>query len=138
MAASRTVSAQLGWTEGKTLLLGMNPGPWGMAQSGVPFGSTEIAKNQLQIKHTNLLPEKCSPKTTYRWTRFNTSRNLWSTIMVIMFDHYGDGSRYSPTSLWSITFHCYCWVRVVKILTPDNLPTSVMKLSSMLVNTYSR
>ena len=28
----------------KTLLLGMNPGPYGMAQCGVPFGATNIAK----------------------------------------------------------------------------------------------
>ncbi|GIR75986.1 MAG: hypothetical protein CM15mP78_06850 [Candidatus Poseidoniales archaeon] len=27
-----------------TLLLGMNPGPWGMAQTGVPFGATQVAK----------------------------------------------------------------------------------------------
>ena len=33
----------------KTLMLGMNPGPWGMAQTGIPFGSTNIAKKQLQI-----------------------------------------------------------------------------------------
>jgi len=25
----------------KILLLGMNPGPWGMAQTGVPFGEVE-------------------------------------------------------------------------------------------------
>ena len=47
----------------KTLLLGMNPGPWGMAQSGVPFGSTEIAKNQLQIKPYKLTtPKNAHPK----------------------------------------------------------------------------
>ena len=37
--------------DAKTLLLGMNPGPWGMAQSGIPFGATDMAKenwNQIQ------------------------------------------------------------------------------------------
>ena len=33
----------------KTLLLGMNPGPYGMAQCGIPFGATEIARDFLNI-----------------------------------------------------------------------------------------
>lgn len=33
----------------RTLLLGMNPGPYGMAQCGVPFGATKIAKEFLKI-----------------------------------------------------------------------------------------
>ncbi len=32
-----------------TLLLGMNPGPYGMAQCGVPFGATHIARDFLNI-----------------------------------------------------------------------------------------
>ena len=32
-----------------TLLLGMNPGPYGMAQCGVPFGATDIARDFLNI-----------------------------------------------------------------------------------------
>ena len=32
-----------------TLMLGMNPGPWGMAQSGVPFGATGIVRDELRI-----------------------------------------------------------------------------------------
>ena len=42
----------------KTLLLGMNPGPYGMAQCGVPFGATEIAKNFLNIKEFLLTFQK--------------------------------------------------------------------------------
>ena len=33
----------------KTLMLGMNPGPYGMAQCGVPFGATHIARDFLKI-----------------------------------------------------------------------------------------
>ena len=31
----------------KVLFLGMNPGPWGMAQTGVPFGQVNLAKEFL-------------------------------------------------------------------------------------------
>lgn len=33
----------------KVMLVGMNPGPWGMAQTGVPFGEVEAVKDFLQM-----------------------------------------------------------------------------------------
>ncbi len=33
----------------RTLLLGMNPGPWGMAQTGVPFGEIHAVRDFLQV-----------------------------------------------------------------------------------------
>jgi single-strand selective monofunctional uracil DNA glycosylase len=35
---------------GQTLLLGMNPGPWGMAQTGVPFGTVSRVRDWLGIE----------------------------------------------------------------------------------------
>lgn len=35
--------------QNKALLLGMNPGPWGMAQTGVPFGSVKMVRDWLGI-----------------------------------------------------------------------------------------
>ncbi len=46
----------------KTLLLGMNPGPYGMAQCGVPFGATKIAKDFLKITGEVYDPEGRHPK----------------------------------------------------------------------------
>lgn len=34
----------------KTLLLGMNPGPYGMAQTGVPFGEVSVARDWLGLE----------------------------------------------------------------------------------------
>jgi len=34
----------------EVLLLGMNPGPWGMAQTGVPFGDVAMVRNWLGIE----------------------------------------------------------------------------------------
>ncbi|MFW6368795.1 MAG: single-stranded DNA-binding protein, partial [Spirochaetota bacterium] len=33
----------------RTLFVGMNPGPWGMAQTGVPFGEVSIVKDWLGL-----------------------------------------------------------------------------------------
>ncbi|CAH1773450.1 unnamed protein product [Owenia fusiformis] len=36
-------------TEKQILLLGMNPGPWGMSQNGVPFGEGDIVRDWLKV-----------------------------------------------------------------------------------------
>jgi len=46
----------------KTVLVGMNPGPWGMAQTGVPFGEISAVKNWLGIEAEIHTPENCHPK----------------------------------------------------------------------------
>ncbi|TWT42534.1 uracil-DNA glycosylase family protein [Botrimarina hoheduenensis] len=42
----------------RVLLLGMNPGPWGMAQTGVPFGEVAIARDWLGCQ----AKVKCPPQ----------------------------------------------------------------------------
>ena len=50
----------LRYSEGKkrVVFLGMNPGPYGMAQTGVPFGEVEAVKNFLGIKDLTINPPK--------------------------------------------------------------------------------
>jgi single-strand selective monofunctional uracil DNA glycosylase len=47
---------------GRTLLLGMNPGPWGMAQTGVPFGEIESVRDWLGIEAKVEQPKESHPK----------------------------------------------------------------------------
>ncbi len=42
--------ARYGNRIGRVLLLGMNPGPWGMAQTGVPFGDGVLVREWLGIE----------------------------------------------------------------------------------------
>jgi single-strand selective monofunctional uracil DNA glycosylase len=46
----------------KIIFLGMNPGPWGMAQTGVPFGEIDAVKNWLNIDATVEKPPQEHPK----------------------------------------------------------------------------
>jgi single-strand selective monofunctional uracil DNA glycosylase len=46
----------------KTLLLGMNPGPFGMAQTGVPFGEVASVRDWLQISGSIARPLVEHPK----------------------------------------------------------------------------
>jgi single-strand selective monofunctional uracil DNA glycosylase len=46
----------------RVLLLGMNPGPWGMAQTGVPFGEVAAVREYLQIEAPIAKPPVEHPK----------------------------------------------------------------------------
>jgi len=45
----------------RVLFLGMNPGPWGMAQVGVPFGEVSVVRDWLGITGTVTAPAKAHP-----------------------------------------------------------------------------
>lgn len=46
----------------KVLFVGMNPGPFGMAQTGVPFGEVSLVKDWLKIKAKVKKPKSEHPK----------------------------------------------------------------------------
>ncbi len=56
--------ARYGQGRKKTLLLGMNPGPFGMAQTGVPFGAVPIVRDWLDIEAPVGRPPHEHPKRT--------------------------------------------------------------------------
>jgi single-strand selective monofunctional uracil DNA glycosylase len=46
----------------EVILLGMNPGPWGMAQTGVPFGEIRTVKEWLRIEAPVGTPSRIHPR----------------------------------------------------------------------------
>ena len=46
----------------EVLLLGMNPGPWGMVQTGIPFGEISAVRDWMRIPPHQGMPEKFHPK----------------------------------------------------------------------------
>ena len=44
------------------VMLGMNPGPWGMAQTGIPFGEVNVVRDWLKIDATIAKPLAQHPK----------------------------------------------------------------------------
>lgn len=52
------------WGEGRkrVLFLGMNPGPFGMVQTGVPFGEVAVVRGWLRLAGTVTAPAGCHPK----------------------------------------------------------------------------
>jgi single-strand selective monofunctional uracil DNA glycosylase len=55
-------AARYGRPPKEVLLVGMNPGPWGMAQTGVPFGEVRAVKEWLGIEGPVGQPPKIHPR----------------------------------------------------------------------------
>ena len=69
----------------EVVLLGMNPGPWGMAQTGIPFGEVSAVKTWLQIDTSVGAPHSIHPKRPvlgFECQRSEVSgRRLWGWAM---------------------------------------------------------
>ena len=60
--AHRAYLDRYGGLGAKVLLLGMNPGPWGMSQTGVPFGDVVMARGWLGLETPVARPPDEHPK----------------------------------------------------------------------------
>jgi single-strand selective monofunctional uracil DNA glycosylase len=76
------------------ILLGMNPGPWGMAQTGVPFGEIELVRDWIGIEGPVDKPPREHPKRPvegFACTRSEVSgRRLWGWAR----DRFGTPERF--------------------------------------------
>ena len=108
----------------EVLLLGMNPGPFGMAQTGVPFGEVSIVKDWLKIEGNVSKPRGEHPKRPilgFDCTRSEVSgQRLWGWVRE-RFD--------TPRAFFRRFFvHNYCPLVFMEETgrnrTPDKLPVT--------------
>ncbi|HYQ40328.1 MAG TPA: uracil-DNA glycosylase family protein [Polyangiaceae bacterium] len=104
------------------LLLGMNPGPFGMAQTGVPFGDVTMVRDFLGISGRVNKPTREHPKRTI--TGFECSRSEVSGTRLWGFAQ----SRFESATRFCDDFFVVNYCPLVfmdeggKNLTPDKLP----------------
>lgn len=108
----------------RVLFLGMNPGPWGMAQTGVPFGEITAVRTWLGIDNSVTGPVLQHPKKPIRGfncTRSEVSgRRLWG----LMQERFGSAQDFFADHYVAN----YCPLIFLeeggKNLTPDKLPAA--------------
>ncbi|MGO8763539.1 MAG: uracil-DNA glycosylase family protein [Limisphaerales bacterium] len=61
-AAHETYLRKFGGGKKRVVFLGMNPGPFGMAQTGVPFGEITAVRDWLGIRAPIRQPKSCHPR----------------------------------------------------------------------------
>lgn len=106
------------------LLLGMNPGPWGMAQTGVPFGEVALVRDWLRIDAPIGKPKAEHPKRPVEGLACPRSevsgRRLWGWAK----DRFGEPDRFfARFFVWN-----YCPLAFMETSgrnrTPDKLPAA--------------
>lgn len=109
----------------EVLLLGMNPGPWGMVQTGVPFGEVSMVRDWLGIEQSVGKPDREHPKRPVQGFACQRSevsgRRLWG---------WARQWFKSPEKFFDRFFVAnYCPLAFLeesgRNLTPDRIPTSV-------------
>ena len=106
----------------KIIFLGMNPGPWGMAQTGLPFGEIAAATNWLGIRTEVGHPENEHPKRIIEGFGCGRSEVSGKRLWGLMSERFG-----SPENFFSDHWVAnYCPLSFMtetgKNFTPDKLP----------------
>ncbi len=104
------------------LMLGINPGPFGMAQTGVPFGDVELTRDWLGIEGRVLRPEIEHPRRPVDGfdcrRREMSGRRLWGWAR----DRFGDPEDFFRRFfVWNYCPLCFM-EDSGKNRTPDRLP----------------
>jgi single-strand selective monofunctional uracil DNA glycosylase len=108
----------------EVVMVGMNPGPWGMAQTGVPFGEVEAVRDWMGLGHPIEPPSRVHPKKPVDGLRCSRSevsgRRLWG---------WAQRAFGAPESFFRHYFVAnYCPLLFLdadgRNLTPDRLPVS--------------
>ena len=111
----------------KVLFLGMNPGPYGMAQTGVPFGEISHVRDWMGISGSVKKPDPEHPKrpiTGFNCERSEVSgRRLWG-----LFSELFDSADAFFENHFVANFCPLVWMKETGAnLTPDKLPNNCME-----------
>jgi single-strand selective monofunctional uracil DNA glycosylase len=123
-AAHEQYLRKFGGTQKRVIFLGMNPGPFGMVQTGVPFGEIAAVRDWLGISEKIGKPDHYNPKRPVLGFDCPNSevsgRRLWGLFK----ERFGAPDKFFPDHFVAN----YCPLAFVeqggRNLTPDKLPPS--------------
>lgn len=113
---------RFGDTTKRTLLFGMNPGPWGMAQTGVPFGEVAAVCDFLQLDAPISKPEVEHPKRSIEGLACKRSEVSGRRVWGLIEERFG-----TPDAFFADTYIAnFCPLVFMadsgRNITPDKLP----------------
>jgi single-strand selective monofunctional uracil DNA glycosylase len=124
--AHSSYAGKFGTTPKRVLFLGMNPGPFGMAQTGVPFGEIPAVRDWMGISEPVDRPAKEHPKRPvqgFACTRSEVSgRRLWGWAR----DTFGSADDFFKEH-YVVNYCPLVWMSESGAnITPDKLPPAAM------------
>ncbi|MEM6916544.1 MAG: uracil-DNA glycosylase family protein [Verrucomicrobiota bacterium] len=120
----------------RVLMMGMNPGPWGMAQTGVPFGEISMARDWMGISADVGKPENEHPKRPIEGFDCEKSevsgRRLWG-----LFSEFYPKADDFFEEFYVVNYCPLVWMEESgKNRTPDKLPAAEMEPVSAACDHY--
>jgi single-strand selective monofunctional uracil DNA glycosylase len=120
----------------RVFILGMNPGPWGMTQTGVPFGEISVARDWLGVRGKIGRPGIEHPRVPVLGLDCRRSevsgRRLWGLLA----EHYGSAEAFSRDAFVSN----YCPLLFLdgggRNLTPDKIARTDREALSALCDRF--
>jgi len=111
---------RFGKEEGRVFLMGMNPGPWGMAQTGVPFGDVGMVRDWMGIRGPVSVPKGEHPRVPVKGfdshRKEGSGRRLWGWA-----SEKGDAAWFfSRFFVWNYSPLCFLSEKGTNV-TPDKL-----------------
>ncbi len=110
----------------EAVLVGMNPGPWGMAQTGVPFGTPDMVREFLALEGKITPPARVHPKRPIHGLdcpRNEVSgRRLWGGVRACFGTPEAFFARFFVLNYCPLVFQSETGAN----LTPDKLPRDLM------------
>ncbi len=126
-ASHRVYIERFANSEKKVLFMGMNPGPWGMAQTGVPFGEIPAVRDWMGIEEAVGKPDPEHPKRPivgFACEKSEVSgRRLWGLFS----EHYPNPDDFFADH-YIVNYCPLVWMEEGgKNRTPDKLPAAEME-----------
>jgi single-strand selective monofunctional uracil DNA glycosylase len=112
----------------RVFLLGMNPGPWGMAQTGVPFGEIDAVRNYLKIETKISKPSLEHPKRPIQGFQCDRSEVSGKRLWGLFSERYPDPNDFFVEHFVSNYCPLVFMDEGARNITPDKLPSAEMKL----------
>ena len=123
---------RMGGSGARTVILGMNPGPHGMGQMGIPFAATSVVRDLLGITGSPVnQPEAADPRRPVVGLEYAREEVSGTRLWGLLAEHYGDAGAIASSVF--LVNHCplmlFSGARATNI-TPDKVagPTAQILL----------
>ena len=118
----------------KVLFLGMNPGPFGMAQTGIPFGEIAAVKNWLKLEGSVGKPKEEHPDRPVMGFECHRAEVSGQRIWALFQDQFGTPEQFFQEHfVWNFCpllfseIHRHTGKKVCRNLTPDKIKAAETK-----------
>lgn len=109
----------------EVLFLGMNPGPWGMAQTGVPFGQLAAARDWLGIDGRIGRPEREHPKRPIEGWQCRRSEVSGERLWGLFASRFPNPAEFFRSHYVANYCPLVFMDEAARNVTPDKLPTKL-------------